>query len=169
MPVPARRSYTRTWLLLTTFISNSSTSSTTTPTTPTTTRRTMDGVEHDKEILQWDENDVQAWLKSIGFPQYEQQIRGSRRLLNGPQAPADRSTENNITGDVLVMLNAESLKEFGVATIGQRVAILKAVYQLKIAQNVPIEPDDYVPQCKTPLQLLQRDLPSFRGLGCGDI
>ncbi|KAL1700958.1 hypothetical protein EV121DRAFT_294720 [Schizophyllum commune] len=88
----------------------------------------MDGVEHDKEILQWDENDVQAWLKSIGFPQYEQQIR-----------------ENNITGDVLVMLNAESLKEFGVATIGQRVAILKAVYQLKIAQNVPIEPDDYVP------------------------
>ena len=126
----------------------------------------MDGVEHDKEILQWDENDVQAWLKSIGFPQYEQQIRGSRRRLNGPQVPADRCTENNITGDVLVMLNAESLKEFGVATIGQRVAILKAVYQLKIAQNVPIEPDDYVPPCKTPLlKVVRAKCPHSRGRG----
>ncbi|KAL1745863.1 hypothetical protein HDZ31DRAFT_73265 [Schizophyllum fasciatum] len=88
----------------------------------------MDGVEHDKDLLQWDESDVHAYFKSLGFPQYEQQIRA-----------------NNITGDVLVMLNPESLKDVGVATIGQRLAILKGVYQLKIAQNVAIDPEDYVP------------------------
>ena len=48
---------------------------------------------------------------------------------------------------MLCLLDAESLKEVGIATIGQRLAILKAVYQLKIANNVPIEPDHYIPPC----------------------
>ena len=46
-------------------------------------------------------------------------------------------------------MDAESLKEVGVTTIGQRLAILKAVYQLKLAQQIPIEPDDYVPPCES--------------------
>ncbi|TRM60727.1 hypothetical protein BD626DRAFT_549464 [Schizophyllum amplum] len=88
----------------------------------------MDGADSDRHILDWDETDVQAWLKSLGYPQYETQIR-----------------ENNITGDVLCMLDPEALKAVGVATIGQRLAILKAIYMLKIAHNVPLEPEDYVP------------------------
>lgn len=47
------------------------------------------------------------------------------------------------------MLNAESLKAVGVSTIGQRLAILKAVYLVKVAHNVPIDPDDYVPPCQS--------------------
>lgn len=35
----------------------------------------------------------------------------------------------------------------GIATIGQRLAILKAVYNVKLIQNIPIEPDHYVPPC----------------------
>ena len=34
------------------------------------------------------------------------------------------------------MLNADSLKGVGVFTIGQRLAILKAVYLLKVAHNI---------------------------------
>lgn len=44
-------------------------------------------------------------------------------------------------------MDAESLKEIGIETIGQRLAILKAVYQLKLAQQIPIDSDDYVPPC----------------------
>ncbi|KAK7686418.1 hypothetical protein QCA50_010642 [Cerrena zonata] len=89
----------------------------------------MDGFSEQRtNIIDWDEVDVHAWLCKLGFPQYEQQIR-----------------EHNITGDVLCLLDAESLKEVGIATIGQRLAILKAVYQLKIANNIPIESDHYIP------------------------
>ncbi|KAF7309572.1 hypothetical protein MIND_00328200 [Mycena indigotica] len=79
-------------------------------------------------VHEWLEEDVHAWLSSIGFAQYEQQIK-----------------EHSITGEVLCMLNAESLKAVGVSTIGQRLAILKAIYLLKLAHNVPIELDDWVP------------------------
>lgn len=46
------------------------------------------------------------------------------------------------------MLDAESLKAMGVTTIGQRLAILKAVYLLKLANDVPIDSDHYVPPCQ---------------------
>lgn len=46
------------------------------------------------------------------------------------------------------MLNSETLRELGVPTIGQRLAILKAIYQLKIANNIPIDEDHYIPPCE---------------------
>jgi protein STE50 len=48
----------------------------------------------------------------------------------------------------LASLDQEMLKEVGVETIGQRLAILKAVYYLKVAHGVPIDPDHYVPPCE---------------------
>ncbi|KAJ6496772.1 hypothetical protein DFH09DRAFT_1204978 [Mycena vulgaris] len=82
----------------------------------------------DRNIIDWDEHDVHTWLSSLGFSQYEPQIK-----------------EHGISGEVLCLLNAESLKAVGVSTIGQRLAILKAVYLVKVAHNVPIDSDDYVP------------------------
>ena len=43
----------------------------------------------------------------------------------------------------------------GITTIGQRLAILKAVYNIKLVQNIPIEPDHYVPPCASPSSLLE--------------
>ena len=60
-------------------------------------------------------------------------------------------SEHNISGDVLCMLSPEELKDIGVVTIGQRLAILKAVYQLKLAHNIPIDADHYVPPCMSRL------------------
>jgi hypothetical protein len=51
---------------------------------------------------------------------------------------------------VLAALQHSELKELGVNSVGHRLTILKAVYEIKIRQNVPIEPDDYVPLCKSP-------------------
>ncbi|THH30709.1 hypothetical protein EUX98_g3470 [Antrodiella citrinella] len=81
-----------------------------------------------RSVVDWDENDVHQWLSKLGFPQYEHQI-----------------LDHHISGDVLCAVDADSLKEVGVATIGQRLAILKAIYLLKLQHNISIEPDAYVP------------------------
>ncbi|KDQ27001.1 hypothetical protein PLEOSDRAFT_1066280 [Pleurotus ostreatus PC15] len=88
----------------------------------------MDFSLGERSILEWDEDDVHAFFTSLGFPQYESQLK-----------------EHNISGDVLCMLDSEGLKSVGVTTIGQRLAILKAVWQLKVTHNIPIEEDHYVP------------------------
>jgi protein STE50 len=36
----------------------------------------------------------------------------------------------------------------GIASVGHRLTILKNVYDLKVNQDIPIEPDDYVPPSK---------------------
>lgn len=36
----------------------------------------------------------------------------------------------------------------GIASVGHRLTILKAVYEVKVKQNVAIEEDDYVPLCE---------------------
>lgn len=36
----------------------------------------------------------------------------------------------------------------GIASVGHRLTILKQVYELKVEQDVPVEPDDYVPLCE---------------------
>jgi hypothetical protein len=46
------------------------------------------------------------------------------------------------------MLNSEALRDLGVPTIGQRLAVLKAIYQLKIANNIPLDEDHYIPPCE---------------------
>ncbi|KAI0027479.1 hypothetical protein K488DRAFT_81113 [Vararia minispora EC-137] len=79
-------------------------------------------------ITDWDELEVQRFFTHLGYPQYDTQIR-----------------EHGIRGDILSFIGPDDLKEFGIATVGQRLAILRAVYYLKVAHNVPIEPDHYVP------------------------
>jgi hypothetical protein len=49
---------------------------------------------------------------------------------------------------VLIALQHAELKELGVGSVGHRLTILKAVYETKIKQSVPIEADDYVPLCR---------------------
>jgi regulator of replication initiation timing len=48
-------------------------------------------------------------------------------------------------------LQHAELKEMGVGSVGHRLTILKAVYEIKVKQNVPIEPDDYLPLCTYPV------------------
>lgn len=55
--------------------------------------------------------------------------------------------ENEIVGEALVALLHDDLKAMGVASVGHRLTILKSVYDVKKAQDVPIESDHYVPLC----------------------
>lgn len=56
-------------------------------------------------------------------------------------------------GEALIALKHEELKEMGITSAGHRLKILKEVYDIKIRQDVPVEPDDYIPLCE---QLTQR-------------
>lgn len=51
-------------------------------------------------------------------------------------------------GDALVALKHDELKEMGVASVGHRLTILKSIYETKVKQDIPIDPDHYIPLCK---------------------
>lgn len=61
--------------------------------------------------------------------------------------------DNEIVGEALVALLHDDLKSMGIASVGHRLTILKSVYDVKKAQDVPIESDHYVPLCSLPLYI----------------
>jgi hypothetical protein len=56
--------------------------------------------------------------------------------------------ENEIVGEALVALLHDDLKQMGINSVGHRLTILKSVYDVKKAQDVPIDSDHYVPPSK---------------------
>ncbi|KAK9368680.1 hypothetical protein V1509DRAFT_622448 [Lipomyces kononenkoae] len=79
-------------------------------------------------IVGWDVQEVGSWLEQIGLWQYR-----------------DSFMENDITGEVLIHLDHDFLKDLGVSSIGHRLQILRAVYNIKIAQDIPIEAGQFIP------------------------
>ncbi|KAJ6439899.1 protein kinase regulator Ste50 [Purpureocillium lavendulum] len=82
-------------------------------------------------ITEWTADECADFIGTIGLHQY-----------------ADRFVENEIVGEALVALQHDDLKSMGIASVGHRLTILKSVYDVKKAQDVPIESDHYLPLCK---------------------
>jgi hypothetical protein len=61
--------------------------------------------------------------------------------------PAFAFLENNIVGEALIALKHDELKEMGIPSVGHRLTILKGVYETKVKQGIPLDPDHYVPLC----------------------
>lgn len=83
----------------------------------------------------------------------------SVRLPTGPIASSVWElirvwVENEIVGEALVALRHEELKEMAVMSVGHRLTILKGVYDIKIKQEIPFNPDHYIPPC-----MLENELP----------
>ncbi|BGP39738.1 hypothetical protein JCM10450v2_003707 [Rhodotorula kratochvilovae] len=87
-----------------------------------------DPAPYTQDLLALDADGVHRLFADLGFPHYRDQL-----------------AEHGITGDVLIHLDHAALKDVGVHSVGQRLAILKTVYDLKVAQNIPIEDGHYVP------------------------
>ncbi|KAK4123405.1 hypothetical protein N657DRAFT_656647 [Parathielavia appendiculata] len=79
-------------------------------------------------ISEWTAEECADFIASIGVQQY-----------------ADRFIENEIVGEALIALQHEDLKAMGIHSVGHRLTILKSVYDVKKAQDVPIESDHYMP------------------------
>lgn len=94
-------------------------------------------------ISQWSEHQVSDWLSAIGLPKLGKDF-----------------VSNGITGDVLVLLDDDALKDIGVNTIGQRLTIHSSIYKLKSQYGIPLQDGDWVPKSVgahegTPLHSLQ--------------
>lgn len=48
----------------------------------------------------------------------------------------------------MVALVHEDLKQMGVRSVGHRLLILNSIYDVKIGQDITIEPDQYKPKSK---------------------
>ncbi|OAD76688.1 hypothetical protein PHYBLDRAFT_180192 [Phycomyces blakesleeanus NRRL 1555(-)] len=103
-------------------------------------RRVVASMEN---VLLWDEIKVNKWMASIGYSVYEKSFR-----------------EQGITGDVLVNLDHESLKDLSVHSLGQRIDMLKNIYHLKSHYRIPVNEWDYVP----PSVLYEKDWLGQNGL-----
>lgn len=79
-------------------------------------------------ICEWSADECADFIATIGLQQY-----------------ADCFIENEIVGEALVALQHDDLKQMGIASVGHRLTILKSVYEVKKAQDVPVESDHYVP------------------------
>ena len=67
---------------------------------------------------------------------------------NYHHANTGNRAENEIVGEALVALRHDELKEMGIASVGHRLTILKSVYDVKVNQDIPIDPDHYIPLCR---------------------
>ncbi|KAF2809086.1 RA-domain-containing protein [Mytilinidion resinicola] len=79
-------------------------------------------------ISQWSAEQCADFISSLGLTHY-----------------AETFVDEGITGDALIALQHAELKEMGLTSVGHRLTILKAVYEIKVKQNVAIEPDHYIP------------------------
>lgn len=67
--------------------------------------------------------------------------------LQKPSA-ANINIDNAVDGESLIALLHDELKEMGIISVGHRLSILRAVYDVKIKQDIPIEADHYIPHSK---------------------
>ncbi|KAF3019032.1 hypothetical protein G7054_g3708 [Neopestalotiopsis clavispora] len=79
-------------------------------------------------ISEWTADECADFVATIGLQQY-----------------SDRFIENEIVGEALIALLHDDLKSMGIASVGHRLTILKSVYDVKKAQDVPVESDHYLP------------------------
>ncbi|GFZ43211.1 hypothetical protein JCM24511_00930 [Saitozyma sp. JCM 24511] len=80
-------------------------------------------------LLDWDEAAVQAFLANVlQMPQYEELIY-----------------EHGITGDVLAEMEHTALADMGITSLGHRLKLLRAVWEIKKEQGLQIGEDDWKP------------------------
>ncbi|KAI8344477.1 hypothetical protein BC941DRAFT_10661 [Chlamydoabsidia padenii] len=91
-------------------------SSNTTDNTPPTTNHSLPSSDSSSPEL-WDVPQVCAWLESVGL-----------------ETAVDNFVEQEITGDVLLDLNMDTLKELGISAYGRRYKIMAAISKL-VATN----------------------------------
>ncbi|CAK9782107.1 hypothetical protein CC85DRAFT_308208 [Cutaneotrichosporon oleaginosum] len=89
-------------------------------------------------IVDWDEAQVNAYFVSLGLKQYESVIY-----------------EHGITGEVLCALDNETLVDLGMMSLGHRLNVLRAVFELKKEQGVEIGEDDWRPQEEVALEAME--------------
>jgi len=120
------------------------------------TPTTFGNLEEDRSsprtlITDWTTEECADFASSLGLPQYCKHFLGgwcATTDTEGWTLTLNGSLENEIVGEALIALKHDELKEMGIASVGHRLTILKSVYDTKVKQDVPLDPDHYIPLCK---------------------
>ncbi|PSK42951.1 hypothetical protein B9Z65_6905 [Elsinoe australis] len=99
--------------------------------TPTTFTRSQSGGSHASPttlITDWTPPQCGDYMKSLGLGQY-----------------AEAMIDEAINGEALIEMQHQDLKDMGITSVGHRLTVLKGVYEIKVKQNIPLDPDHYVP------------------------
>lgn len=57
------------------------------------------------------------------------------------------AVDESVNGEALAEMQNQDFKEMGITSIGHRLTLLKAVYEVKVKQNIPLDNEHYVPLC----------------------
>ncbi|KAI9713115.1 MAG: Adaptor for signal transduction [Bogoriella megaspora] len=96
--------------------------------TPTTYTYSDSHVSPNGLITQWTAQQCADFIASLGLGKY-----------------ADTLIEEGVNGEALIALHHAELKEMGINSVGHRLKVLRHVYEIKIKQNIPLDPDHFVP------------------------
>ncbi|KAF2233396.1 RA-domain-containing protein [Viridothelium virens] len=96
--------------------------------TPTTYTHSDSHISPNGLISQWTATQCADFVSSLGLRQY-----------------ADTIVEEGVNGEALIALHHAELKEMGMASVGHRLKVLRNVYEIKVKQNIPLDPEDFVP------------------------
>lgn len=110
-----------------------------------------------ESVLEWDEGAVNDFVLSVlGAKKYEGVVYGMYSLaLLTSTSPSSfwlfgtilaNDAEHGITGDVLVAMDHESLSDMGMSSLGHRLKLLRAVWEVKKDQGMEMSQDDWQPQ-----------------------
>jgi hypothetical protein len=101
-------------------------------------------------VHQWSIYQVSDWLVQNGYGAYAAQFEGNSFLLSAISKAYLWSFLNylaeEVSGDVLLHLMHNTLRDLNVLSVGHRLGILKAIYRLKLEHNIPLDIDDFIPQ-----------------------
>lgn len=84
--------------------------------------------------LEWTQADVVTWLATLTAPP-----------SNLARTYGSLFTENDIEGEALIHLDPDSLKEIGVGSVGHRLVILRAIYDIKVKWGIEVDEEDWRP------------------------
>lgn len=97
--------------------------------TPTTFGAHVDDGPRPRTIItEWTPEECAQYMGSLNLAQY-----------------GGAFIEHGIDGEALTALQHDELKEMGITSAGHRLKILKGVYDVKVAQDIPIDADGYIP------------------------
>jgi hypothetical protein len=141
----------------------SSTTIDNTPPSPSPPKEPTAVPSHDPSPEFWDVPQVCAWLESVGLENAVDSFVGK---YHQPHSPFNllitflTLLEQEITGDVLLDLNMDTLKELGISAYGRRYKIMAAISKLRAATNTTQDqskPEDDVNQVSAAILLLPID------------
>ncbi|CAH7669505.1 expressed protein, partial [Phakopsora pachyrhizi] len=79
-------------------------------------------------VLNWNKTQVKQFFSSLVLNKFENEIR-----------------EHGVTSDVLIHLDNKLLDNIGIQSVGNQLAILRAIYKLKLNQDIPIKDGHWIP------------------------